>query len=328
MQSNSPAEAFREMTNKGYVYAPGVYSAVGARMAEITGNHAVYMSGGSTNIGMYGFFDGLIGLSEMVTNAKNIVNATDLPVIADADTGYGGVNNVKRTVREFAQANVAAIHIEDQVWPKRCGHAAGKEIVSRADAEARYRAAVDARDELEDDLFLIARTDAYGSANGDWDEHVERGRLYLDAGVDMVWPEMPDPSREDAINYAEEIHETHPDAKLGLNYSSNFKWTEEDDPLTFEELGDIGYKYMKVTLYEMHAMAYAAYEHFKNLAENEEQGQWRMEEVCEDHEHFGESTNVFWELGQFEEYQRNEEKYLQNAEEKYGSSEGYRFDTN
>lgn len=315
------------MTDDGYVYAPGVYSAAGARIAEIAGHDVVYMSGASTNIGTYGFFDGLIGLSEMVSNAKNIVRATDVPVVADADTGYGGVNNVKRTVREFAQAGVAAIHIEDQVWPKRCGHAAGKEVVPRADAEARYRAAVDARDEADEDLFLIARTDAYGSANGDWEEHVERGRLYLDTGVDMLWPEMPDPSREEAIDYAETIHETHPDAKLGFNYSSNFEWSAEDDPLTFAELGDLGYKYMKVTLFEMQAVAYAAYEHFKDLAENQEKAQWRMEDLWEGHEHFGGSTEMFWELGQFEEYQRNEEKYLQDAEEKYDSSDGYRADS-
>lgn len=322
MPENPKGEQFRDLlASNDYVAAPGVFHAQDAKIAEMTGNDAVYMSGGSTNVGLYGFFDGLVGMSEMVANARRLANATELPIIADADTGYGGVNNVQRTVREFEDAGVAALHIEDQIWPKRCGHAAGKEVVPLEDAEARYRAAVDAKQ--YDETVIIARVDAYGAANSDWEGHVDRSRTYLDVGVDMVWPEMPTPSREDAIRFAEEVHDTHPDANLAWNYSSNFKWTSEDDPLTFEDLSKLGYNYIFITLFGLQANAHASYRHFKDLAENDEEAQFNMERLWEDHEEFGESTNVFFDLGDFGDFQAVEERYLEDASERFASSVGY-----
>ena len=198
------------------------------------------MSGYSTVFGQFGFPDlKIMTMTEMVENAKRMVEVTNLPATADCDTGHGWVHNV-RAVREYEKAGVAAVHIEDQTSPKRCGHIAGKQIVSREAARSRFEAAVDKKQ--REDTVIIARTDAYESANDDWEEHLERGRIYADAGVNLVWPEMRDPSREDAINYAETIHETHPDLDLAFNYSSSFAWSEEDDPLTFEELDDLGYR--------------------------------------------------------------------------------------
>ena len=318
---NRKAREFRRLLEEqDYVFAPGLYHALDARLAEMAGLDAAYMSGYSTVLGQFGFPDlEMVTMTEMVENAKRIVEATNLPVVADCDTGYGGVHNVRRAVREYEKAGVAAIHIEDQTSPKRCGHIAGKQIVSRDEAEARFSAAVDAKQ--SDDTVIIARTDAYGSANGDWEEHLERGRIYADAGVDMVWPEMPDPSREDAVEYAETIHETHPDLKLAFNYSSSFAWSEEDDPLTFAELGDLGYKYIFITLYALHSGAHAVYEDLKNLAENDEQGQFDLEE-----RYLGHETESHHQLSFVPRYQDIEAEFDPEAQQRMEESAGFTED--
>ncbi len=315
---NAAGRELRELLDsQNFVFAPGMYHALDARLAEMAGLDAAYMSGYSTVLGQFGFPDlEMVTMTEMVENAKRMVEATNLPVIADCDTGYGGVHNVRRAVREYEKAGVAAVHIEDQTTPKRCGHIAGKKIVSREEAESRFSAAVDAKQ--SEDTVVIARTDAYGSANGDWDEHLARGRLYADAGVDLVWPEMPDPSREDAVNYAETIHETHPDLKLAFNYSSSFAWSEEEDPLTFEELGNLGYKYIFITLYGLHSGAHSAYDDFANIAENDEQAQFDLEDRYLDHE-----TESHHELSFVSRYQDIEAEFDPEAKARMEASEGF-----
>ena len=315
---NPKARELREKLNsQDFVFAPGTYHALDARLAEMTGHDAVYMSGYSTVLGQFGFPDlEMVDMREMVENAKRQVEATDLPIIADCDTGYGGTHNVRRAVREYEKVGVAAVHIEDQTTPKRCGHIAGKQIVSREDAEARFRAAVDAKQ--SDDTIIIARTDAYGSANGDWEEHLERGRIYANAGVDIVWPEMPDPSREDAIAYAETLRETHPDIKLAFNYSSSFAWSQEEDPLTFEELGSIGYNYIFITLFALHSGAHSVYEDFKSLAENNEQAQFDLED-----RYLGHPTESHHELSFVPRYQQIEAEYEPEAKRRQEESAGF-----
>jgi isocitrate lyase len=315
---NAPARELREKLNtQDFVFAPGLYHALDARLAEMAGHDAVYMSGYSTVLGQFGFPDlEMVTMTEMVENGKRIAEATDLPVIADADTGYGGVHNVRRAVREYEKAGVAAVHIEDQTSPKRCGHIAGKQIVSREEAEARFSAAVDAKQ--SEDTVIIARTDAYGSANGDWEEHLERGRIYADAGVDLVWPEMPDPSREDAENYADTLHETHPEVDLAFNYSSSFAWSEEDDPLTFQELGDLGYKYIFITLFGLHSGAHAVYEDFKGLAENDEEAQFSLEQ-----RYLGHETESHHELSFVPRFQDIEAQFDPEARQRQQESAGF-----
>jgi isocitrate lyase len=315
---NRAARTFRDQLNsQDFVFAPGLYHALDARLAEMTGHDAVYMSGYSTVLGQFGFPDlEMVTMTEMVENAKRIVEATDLPVVADCDTGYGGTHNVRRAVREYEKAGVAAVHIEDQTTPKRCGHIAGKQIIPRDEARARFEAAVDAKQ--DDDTVVIARTDAYGSANGDWEEHLERGRMYADAGVDIVWPEMPDPSREDAVAYAETLAETHPDVKLAFNYSSSFAWSEEEDPLTFAELGDLGYKYIFVTLFALHSGAHACYEDLKNLAENDERAQFDLEE-----RYLGHETESHHELSFVPRFQEVEAQFDPDAQDRMAESAGF-----
>ncbi|PSP67526.1 isocitrate lyase [Halobacteriales archaeon QS_1_69_70] len=313
-------ELRRKFDEQEFTFAPGLYHALDARLAEMAGLDAAYMSGYSTVLGQFGFPDlEMVSMTEMVENAKRIVEATNLPVIADCDTGYGGIHNVRRAVREYEKAGVAAVHIEDQTTPKRCGHIAGKKIVSREDAEARFSAAVDATQ--SDDTVVIARTDAYGSANGDWEEHLARGRLYADCGVDLVWPEMPDPSREDAVAYAEALQETHPEVDLAFNYSSSFAWSEEADPLTFRELGDLGYQYIFITLYALHSGAHAVYEDLKAIAERDEAAQFDLEGRYLDHE-----TESHHELSFVSRFQDIEARYDPEAAGRMQASEGFTED--
>jgi 2-methylisocitrate lyase-like PEP mutase family enzyme len=170
----------------GLVVAPGCHDALGARIAQKLGFKAVYISGNATAASRLGKPDiGLLGLSEMVSHARRIVSAVDIPVICDADTGYGGISNVARTVQEYEEAGVAGIHIEDQVMPKKCGAMPGVEIVPLSDAVARVRAAVRAKKNR--DFVIIARTDA--RATGDFEEALRRARVFAAAGADMIFVE-------------------------------------------------------------------------------------------------------------------------------------------
>jgi 2-methylisocitrate lyase-like PEP mutase family enzyme len=163
--------------------APFTYDGFTARVAEEAGFEAVYMSGFGTSMSK-GMPDvGLLTLTEMVQNASYIAEAVSVPVICDADTGYGNAINVGRTVREYERAGVAGIHIEDQVAPKKCGFFEGKQVIAADEAAAKIRAAVDAR--RDDDFVIIARTDAL-TVNG-WDDAERRCRAYVEAGADLVF---------------------------------------------------------------------------------------------------------------------------------------------
>ncbi len=179
-----PTARLRALLSSGQiVVAPFVWDAFLARLAVRAGFEAVYMTGFGTAAAR-GFPDvGLLTMTEMVANASCIAGAVDVPVIADADTGYGNPVNVRRTVREYERANVAAIHIEDQVWPKKCGFFEGKQVIPVEDMTAKVRAACDAR--TDSDFVIIARTDAL-AAHG-WDEAAMRARRYREAGADLVF---------------------------------------------------------------------------------------------------------------------------------------------
>src|SRR5215471_11473070 len=153
------ASRFRALLQgKGLIVAPGAYDCLTARLIEQAGFEAVYMTGAGTAASL-GYPDfGLVTMSEMVANARRIAAAVDVPVVADADTGYGNELNVFRTVREFERSGVSGIHVEDQDFPKKCGHLEGKEIVSREDYLAKIRAAIAAR--RDGNFVIIARTDA------------------------------------------------------------------------------------------------------------------------------------------------------------------------
>jgi 2-methylisocitrate lyase-like PEP mutase family enzyme len=175
------------LRGEAMVIAPGAYDGLTAKLVAQAGFPAVYMTGAGTSVS-HGYPDfGLLTMSEMVENAARIVRSVDVPVIADADTGYGNELNVFRTVQEYGRRGVAAIHIEDQVTPKKCGHLDDKEIVPREDYVAKIRAAVAAKN--DGDFMIIARTDARAVAG--LDEAVARANAALAAGADMAFVEAP-----------------------------------------------------------------------------------------------------------------------------------------
>ena len=172
----------------GLIVAPGAHDGLTARLVADAGFPAVYMTGAGT-AAVSGFPDfGLLTMTEMVANAARLARATTVPVIADADTGYGNELNTFRAVQEYERAGVAGIHIEDQVAPKRCGHLEEKEIVPVDDWLAKLRAAADARQ--DPDFLLIARTDARAVVG--FDEAIARANAALDAGADMAFVEAPE----------------------------------------------------------------------------------------------------------------------------------------
>jgi 2-methylisocitrate lyase-like PEP mutase family enzyme len=162
--------------------------AIHAQMAERAGFPAFEVSGAMSCWWLNGLPDaGIVPRTEIIDNARRIVQAVDIPVYCDADTGYGGIQNVRRTVHDFLHAGVAGIHIEDQVEPKKAGSQAGVMVVSDAEAVGRFAAAVDARDELDPDFVIVARTDAYSAPGGGIDEAIRRAQLYREeTGVDAI----------------------------------------------------------------------------------------------------------------------------------------------
>jgi carboxyvinyl-carboxyphosphonate phosphorylmutase len=211
------------------VLAPGCYDALGARLVEEAGFPAVYMTGFGSAASRLGRPDvGLLTLSEMVDNAHHIVEAVRIPLIADADTGYGNPINVIRTVREYESAGVAAIHLEDQVTPKKCGHMEGKQVVAATEMAAKVAAAVEAR--RSNDLLIIARTDAR-TVEG-LEAALERARLYRDAGADALFIEAPRSADE-----IETVARTFPDVPLLFNYAEGGK----TPPVSHEFLRRLGF---------------------------------------------------------------------------------------
>ncbi len=211
------------------VLAPGCYDALGARLIEEAGFDAVYMTGFGSAASRLGQPDvGLLTLSEMVDNAHRIVDAVGIPVIADADTGYGNALNVIRTVREYEAAGVAAIHIEDQVMPKKCGHIEGKLLVGPDEMAAKVEAAVSAR--RSRDFLIIARTDA--RAVEGLDAALARADRYREAGADALFVEAPQ-----SVEEIEAVARAFPDTPLLFNYAEGGR----TPPVSHAVLRELGF---------------------------------------------------------------------------------------
>ena len=196
---------------KNALVVPGAYDGVSARLVERAGFPAVYMTGYGTSASRLGLPDlGYAGLAEMADHARNLSAAVSIPLIADADTGYGNALGVRRTVQAYEAAGVAALHIEDQVAPKRCGHLSGHQIVPLAEFAGKIRAAADAR--RDPDLLIIARTDAISAVG--FDEALRRGEAAARAGADVLFIEAP---RDEA--QVEQVARSF-DTPLLYNYAS------------------------------------------------------------------------------------------------------------
>ncbi len=209
--------------------APGCFDGLSARLVEEAGFEAAYLSGGAVARSM-GIPDiGLVTMSEVIERAAQVVAAVKIPIIADADTGYGNAVNLVRSVREFERTGVAAIHIEDQITPKRCGHLDGKEVIPLAEMEKKLQAALASRS--DPDFFIIARTDARG-VHG-FDDAINRGRAFAKLGVDAVFVEAPQSEAE-----LEEIPRALQDVPLLVNVFKGGK----TPMLPVERLQQMGYR--------------------------------------------------------------------------------------
>ena len=217
------------LQRKTLLVAPGCFNGLSARLVEEAGFEAAYLSGGAVARSM-GIPDiGLVTMSESIERAVEVVSAIKIPIIADADTGYGNAVNLVRSVREFERAGVAAIHIEDQIAPKRCGHLDGKEVIPRGEMEMKLEAALNTRS--DPDFCIIARTDARG-VNG-FDDAIERARAFAKLGVDAIFVEAPQSEEELA-----EIPRRIPDVPLLVNVFKGGK----TPMLPMQRLEQMGYR--------------------------------------------------------------------------------------
>jgi methylisocitrate lyase len=228
-----------------------VFCPLVAKLAERIGFHAVYLSGGALSAAAGVPDIGLLSLPEFVDEARQITAATSLPLISDADTGFGEALNVERTVHLFEAAGVAGIHLEDQHMPKRCGHLSGKSLVEPEAMAAKVRAAVAARRDA--DFVVIARTDARGVAG--FEDAVRRARLYVEAGADVIFPEALE-SADEFARFAREVP-----APLLANMTEFGKGPSLDVPT----LGALGYKLVLFPLTAFRAALKAAEETLADL---------------------------------------------------------------
>jgi carboxyvinyl-carboxyphosphonate phosphorylmutase len=221
---------FRQLlAEPGIITAPGAYDCLTAAIIEQTGFPAVYMTGAGTSVARIGYPDlALATATEMLSNAAAIAATVEVPVIADADTGYGGTMNVRRTIREYERTGVAAIHIEDQQFPKRCGHLEDKRVVPIDEMVQKIKAAVDAR--TDDDFTIIVRTDALAVTG--WEDTLQRCHAFTAAGADALFVE--------ALRSPEEAADIVAETSVPLLY--NFVETGKSPLLNVSELERIGFK--------------------------------------------------------------------------------------
>ncbi len=230
--TQGPTQLRALLAQEGLITAPGVYDGLSARIAEAAGVAVLYVSGGAIARSM-GYPDiGLVTLTEMQKRLEEIRAVTALPLIVDADTGYGNALNVIRTIRAYARSGAAALHIEDQVEPKRCGHYEGKQVIASAEMVRKIQAAVEACG--DSGLLIIARTDARAVLG--LDAAIERGNAYAEAGADMIFVEAP--------QSVEEIQRIALEVKAPLMI--NMFWGGKTPLVPAEQLAALGYRIMIV----------------------------------------------------------------------------------
>ena len=253
--SKPKADKLKSLLNqKGIVVMPGCYDALSAKLIEREGLNVGFMSGfavSSTKLGMPDA--GLISFSEMAEQVRNICNVTSIPIIFDGDTGYGNAVNVYRTVRGFADAGAAAVMIEDQKWPKKCGHTKGKDVVEVDEANSRIKAAVDASKMNNKDILVMARTDAIATRG--LDDAIKRMQKFSELGADILFVEAIK-SKEDMKRVIKEVPGHH---------MINLIEDGETPLLEINELEDIGFKIAVFPLTLMSASVKTIQESLKNM---------------------------------------------------------------
>jgi methylisocitrate lyase len=285
--ATSPGSRLRQAIAKQAIPVPGVFDALVAQMAERLGFSAIYLSGGALSAGA-GLPDvGLLSMTEFVDRARTITQATSLPLLCDADTGFGEALNVERTVRLFESAGVAGIHLEDQELPKRCGHLSGKRLVEAEAMASKIRAAAAARQ--DPDFVVIARTDARGVTG--FDEAVRRARVYLAAGADAIFPE--------ALESAEEFATFARQVKAPL--LANMTEFGRSPILDLNDLANLGYR---MVLYPLSAYRSAMKAAQITLANIKEHGHQRdlLEQML--------TRSELYDLLQYKDFEERDRKYF------------------
>jgi isocitrate lyase len=298
-----PSRVLRQkLDSQPFVFAPGIFDPHGAELTMYHGHDAVYFSGYSFAIGHLGTTDmDLYSSVEIADGGRRIVSALRKfqltmavgdpdkgvppkhleipPVVADMDVGYGNVFNVQRTTELYVNAGLAGAHIEDQVMPKRCGHIAGKALVSAEEYVAKLRMMRAVADDLgHKDFVIISRTDGVSATDAPESKRgmqlaIDRALRYLDSGVpDLVWCEFPTADRGPTQTFHEEVRKRFPEARFAFNYSSSFKWQNEADPMTWDELSEMGVRFIFITLAAQHAMGYAFSFLLEDLKERKQDG--------------------------------------------------------
>jgi methylisocitrate lyase len=287
----------------GLIIAPGVYDALSARICEMVGFEAVSHSGYGTAAATLGQPDiGLLDMTEMVRQVGSVANAVEIPVLGDADTGFGNAVNAYRTVREYSRAGAAGLFIEDQVLPKRCGHMRGKQVISMPEMLGKLRAAMDARNECDPAFVIMCRIDAI-AVNG-FDDALDRAKAAVDLGVDMIFVEAME-TREQMERVGREIR-----APLMLNLIEGGR-----TPLvTYRDAEEMGFKYVVPALTALSAAAKGMYDVMRRV---------REEGVSDGYLDRLFSFREFAQIVRLERFRAMEERYLPSEllEERYQKGE-------
>ena len=299
------------LAKKETLVVPGCFDALTAMVIQKAGFPVAYLSGYGISAGLLGMPDaGFATMTEVHLVARYVANAVRIPVIADSDTGYGNAVNVTRCVRDYIQTGVAAIHLEDQVTPKRCGHVSGKELIPLEEAVGKVRAAVKTRDEYDPDFLLIARTDARGAVGGGLEEAIKRANAYLKAGVDVAFIEAP--------TSLEELHRISKEVKGPLVYNC----TGISPQLSARELQELGFAMVIYPSASLRPALKAVYDLVADIKKRDTRAWVEFNQGLESHPL--KDINAF--LG-FPEVRKMEEEFLPGEEirKKYESTLGYKL---
>ena len=309
MRATSGAR-LRQLLKQGRTLVkPGAYNALSAMIIEKAGFPCCGVTGYGVSASLLGKPDvGLVTLNEIVMITRYIASAVSMPVIADADTGFGNAINVMRTVEDFIAAGAAAIHVEDQVAPKRCGHVAGKQVVPVEEMIGKLRAADRVRRELDSEFVLIARCDARGVAGGSVDELVRRANAYLDAGADMIFPE--------ALTSEGELERCAREIRGPLHFNR----TGVSPRLNLQRLNELGIAIVSNATGSLRSATIAMYDYFESFARDDVEHVKRFEAQHKDHP----AGNMHAFIG-FPDVKKLEEEFLPTAEvlAKYEGSVGF-----
>jgi 2-methylisocitrate lyase-like PEP mutase family enzyme len=308
--AGKPTTAFRKMLNEGPCPVLGIWGATPhhAQLAEATGFQSFGVSGAMLSTQLLGLPDaGLLTLTELTDTVRRVCSAVSIPVTVDCDTGFGNAINVIRTVTSIMGAGAAAMFMEDQVAPKRCGFVKGKEIIPIEEAVGKYRAAIDVRDDIDPDFVIMARTDAGGAVGGSLDEVLRRGEAYLRAGVDVLYVEA-------LLNREEmwKVRQTFPDALLML---TDFAL---DPPLSTQEMHEL-----RVCTYPLFIARVASMEMYSHLLRLKEHGVEGERSYMRDHKDHPLANFGLFDLTGFPVLRQLEKQYLsEESMQRYEKSIG------